>query len=333
MLEFYTLFAREPKTVTAFSMGVNQAEDGTDKVNAIINCHLLTGRIGKDGAGPFSITGQPNAMGGREVGGLANMLAAHMDITNADHRDAVQTFWKSPRMAQKPGLKAVDLFDAVKDGKIKALWIMATNPAVSMPNSTHIAEALATCPFVVMSDVTANTETAKYADVLLPAQGWGEKDGSVTNSERRISRQRQFMEAAGEARADWRIMCDVAKQMGFEGFNFQSSAEIFAEHAALTGLMNNGSRLLDLKHLAAQNYDEMQPQQWGTERPFAHGQFETPDGKARFVPTKAKLEQDIQEPEVHIEHGSHSRSMAHHDSDRIGAETVRPSCGALCRIA
>ncbi len=282
---FYNLFATHPKTVTAFSMGVNQAVDGTDKVNAIINCHLLTGRIGKPGTGPFSITGQPNAMGGREVGGLANMLAAHMDISNPQHRDAVQGFWQSPRMASKPGLKAVDMFDAVLDGRIKALWIMATNPAVSMPNSTRIAEALKACPLVVVSDVTANTETARFAHVLLPAMGWGEKDGTVTNSERRVSRQRNIVPAPGEARADWRIICEVAQRMGFSGFDFKNPAGIFAEHAALTQVLNKGSRSLDLAALAAQDYDGLKPQQWGGGQPFANGQFETPDRKARFVAT------------------------------------------------
>jgi assimilatory nitrate reductase catalytic subunit len=285
LLAFYDLFATRTKTVTGFSMGVNQAADGTDKVNAIINCHLLTGRIGKVGAGPFSITGQPNAMGGREVGGLANMLAAHMEIANPAHRQAVQAFWQSPRIADKPGLKAVDLFDAVNEGKIKALWIMATNPAVSMPDTSRIAEALKACPFVVVSDVTSATETARYADVLLSAMGWGEKDGTVTNSERRISRQRRIMPAAGEAREDWRIMCDVAGKMGFAGFDYQSPAEIFAEHISLTGVLNKGSRSLDLAQFAGQDFDDLLPQQWGGERPFAGGQFDTPDRKARFVPT------------------------------------------------
>jgi assimilatory nitrate reductase catalytic subunit len=284
---FYDLFAAHPKTVTAFSMGVNQAADGTNKVNAIINCHLLTGRIGKEGAGPFSITGQPNAMGGREVGGLSNMLAAHMDIANPCHRDAVQAFWKSPSMPVAAGLKAVDMFDAVREGKIKALWIMATNPAVSMPDSTSVQAALEICPFVVVSDVTEHTETAHHADVLLPAMGWGEKDGTVTNSERRISRQRRFVPAAGDAREDWRIMCEVARHMGFDGFDYGTSAEIFAEHAALTGVLNNSARTLDLAYIAQLNYDELQPPQWGGSRPFGNGQFETPDSKARFVPTAA----------------------------------------------
>ncbi len=284
--QFYDLFAAHPKTVTAFSMGVNQAVDGTDKVNAIINCHLLTGRIGKEGAGPFSITGQPNAMGGREVGGLANMLAAHMDIENPEHRSAVQEFWHSPRVAQKSGLKAVDLFDAMAAGKIKALWIIATNPAVSMPNSSLIAAALETCPFVVVSDVTAVTETAKFADVLLPAQGWGEKSGTVTNSERRISRQRPFVSPAGKARADWRILCAVAKAMGFAGFDYESPAQIFHEHAALTQVLNSGTRQLDLGEWVEQDYYALSPQQWGGSRPFADGHFSTPNDKANFVATK-----------------------------------------------
>ncbi len=283
---FYKLYAATPKAVTAFSMGVNQSASGTDKVNAIINCHLLTGRIGKAGAGPFSITGQPNAMGGREVGGLANTLAAHMDIENADHRDAVQGFWKSPHIAGKTGLKAVDLFEAVHEGRIKALWIMATNPAVSMPNSNFISEALKKCPFVVVSDVTANTETAQYADVLLPAQGWGEKDGTVTNSERRISRQRKFVEPVGEARADWRIMADVAKAMGFSGFDYKSSANIFAEHVELTKIGNGGTRKLDLSDWTQADYGSLTPKQWGGARPFADGSFQTPNGKARFVATR-----------------------------------------------
>jgi assimilatory nitrate reductase catalytic subunit len=266
-------------------MGVNQSASGTDKVNAIINCHLLTGRIGKAGAGPFSITGQPNAMGGREVGGLANMLAAHMDIENAEHRETVQTFWNSPRIANKPGLKAVEMFEAIREGRIKALWIMATNPAVSMPNSNFVVEALKACPFVVVSDVTANTDTARLAHVLLPAQGWSEKDGTVTNSERRISRQRQFAKPAGEARADWQIMADVAKAMDFDGFDYQFPSEIFAEHVRLTATGNDGARKLDLTDWLDLDYDALLPRQWGSAQPFADGTFQTANNKARFVPT------------------------------------------------
>ncbi|MFN6986381.1 MAG: molybdopterin-dependent oxidoreductase, partial [Rhizobium oryzihabitans] len=185
LISFYELFERTEKTVTCYSQGVNQSQSGTDKVNAIINCHLATGRIGRPGMGPFSLTGQPNAMGGREVGGLANMLAAHMAIESAEDRDRVQRFWASPAIAQKPGLKAVDMFRAVAEGRIKALWIMATNPVVSMPDAGAVEAAIKACAFVVVSDVMAGTDTARHAHVLLPSLGWGEKDGTVTNSERR----------------------------------------------------------------------------------------------------------------------------------------------------
>lgn len=282
---FYSLFTINQNTVTAFSMGVNQSTSGTDKVNAIINCHLLTGRIGKAGAGPFSITGQPNAMGGREVGGMANMLAAHMELSNPVHRAAVQKFWAAPCMADRPGLKAVDLFKAMGEGKIKALWIMGTNPVVSMPNSSQIVDALKRCDFVVVSDVMEMTDTTKFAHVLLPAQGWGEKNGTVTNSERRISRQRNFATAHGEARADWKIIADVAVAMGFDGFNYANSSEIFAEHVALTQVENTDTRLLDLESWIGSDYDSLAPTQWGGERPFADGKFQTLDGRAYFIST------------------------------------------------
>src|SRR5690606_33538766 len=187
LLAFYELFASTDKVVTAFSQGVNQSSAGTDKANAIINCHLLTGRIGKPGAGPFSLTGQPNAMGGREVGGLANMLAAHLEIGEPAHRRLVQQFWGSPRIAERPGLKAVELFEAIEQGRVKAVWIMATNPVVSLADADQVRRALEKCELVVASDVVESTDTTAYAQVLLPALGWGEKDGTVTSSERRIS--------------------------------------------------------------------------------------------------------------------------------------------------
>lgn len=285
---FYRLFASHAQTVTCFSMGVNQSTSGTDKVNSIINCHLLTGRIGKAGAGPFSLTGQPNAMGGREVGGLANMLAAHMDIENNEHRKALQDFWGAPHIAQKPGLKAVDLFRAIDDGRIKALWIISTNPAVSMPDAAFVKAALKKCPFVVVSDVTRTTETADFADVFLPAAGWGEKNGTVTNSERRMSRQRAFLPPPGDARADWKAICDVAKAMGFSGFDFETPADVFREHAALTAVANDGARAFDISNLSAlscQDYDCMEPTQWGGTHPHAERHFQTFDGKAKFVAT------------------------------------------------
>ena len=297
---FYRLFAASERVVTVFSQGVNQSSTGTDKVNAIINCHLLTGQIGRPGMGPFSVTGQPNAMGGREVGGLANQLAAHMEIENADHRRIVRDFWRAPRLAERPGLKAVDLFRAVGDGRIKALWIMATNPADSMPDADAVVQALRTCPFVVVSDIVRDTDTARHAHVLLPAAGWGEKDGTVTNSERRISRQRAFLAPPGEALPDWRIVCDVARRMGFSGFEFDGPAAILREHAALSAAGNDGSRDFDLGALADlddQAYARLPPVQWPQRRGasasppkrfFADGKFFTADGRARFVPTPAR---------------------------------------------
>ncbi|HSF63924.1 MAG TPA: molybdopterin-dependent oxidoreductase, partial [Paracoccaceae bacterium] len=203
LARFLALWSASEKVVTVYSQGINQSDTGTDKVNAILNCHLATGRIGRPGMGPFSVTGQPNAMGGREVGGLANMLACHLELENPAHRAAVQGFWASPTMADKPGLKAVDMFRAVEDGRIKALWVLHTNPAVSLPEADRVARAIVACDFVAVSDIWATTDTARLAHVLLPATGWGEKDGTVTNSERMISRQRAFLPAPGQARPDW----------------------------------------------------------------------------------------------------------------------------------
>lgn len=306
LTRFYSLFAATPRTVTVYSQGVNQSSSGTDKVNAIINCHLATGRIGKPGAGPFSVTGQPNAMGGREVGGMANMLAAHMEIENPEHRDRVQRFWNAPAVAQKPGLKAVEMFQAVADGRIKALWIMATNPVDSMPDADAVEAAIKACPFVVVSDVLASTDTVRHAHVRLPAAAWGEKDGTVTNSERRISRQRSFLTAPGEARPDWWIIAEVARRMGFgEAFAHETPAEVFGEHATLSGFENDGARDFDIgAHAGADagSYASLEPFQWpapslggGTTeqqptRFFANGNFYTPDRKARFIAIRATTE-------------------------------------------
>ena len=283
---FYDLFAANPRTVTLFSQGVNQSIRGTDQVNAIINVHLATGRIGKPGAAPFSITGQPNAMGGREVGGLASTLAAHMDFA-PDHVATVKRFWAAPRMATKPGLKAVDLFRQIGEGRVKAVWVMATNPAVSLPDAGRVREALAACPFVVVSDCIAETDTARFAHVKLPAVGWGEKDGTVTNSERTISRQRALFPRAGEAMPDWWIVKEVAQAMGWtEAFAYDHPADIYREHARLSTYRNQGARLFDIgQHAAISNpvYESLEPFRWGG-TPFADGRFPTPDGKARLVP-------------------------------------------------
>ncbi len=289
LLNFYALFAGTEKVVTGFSQGVNQSSHGVDKVNAILNCHLYTGRIGRPGQGPFSITGQPNAMGGREVGGLANQLAAHMDIDNPAHRSIVQDFWGSPVIAAKQGLKAVDLFQAISAGRIKAVWIAGTNPVDSMPDADDVRAALQACDFVVVSDVTRHTDTAALAHLLLPAAAWGEKDGTVTNSERRVSRQRGFLPLPGEAKPDWWIFSEVACRMGWaEAFAYENPASIFAEHAALSGCENGGSRDFDLSHLSSITpaaYDALAPLQWGPARFFGDGRFYTPDGRARLLPT------------------------------------------------
>lgn len=296
---FYSLWAGSERVVTVYSQGVNQSAVGTDKVNAIINCHLYTGRIGRPGMGPFSVTGQPNAMGGREVGGLANMLAAHMSLENAEDRDRVRRFWDSPVIAARPGLKAVDLFAAIAAGSVKAVWIMGTNPVVSLPDADAARRALAACPFVVVSDVEAVTDTTRHAHVLLPAAAWGEKSGTVTNSERRISRQRPFLPLPGAARPDWWIVCQVARRMGFaEAFAFDSPAAIFREHAALSGFENRGGRAFDIGAVAGLDdaaYDALAPFQWpspagrpeGTERLFGSGDFVTADRRARMVPVRA----------------------------------------------
>lgn len=285
LARFYELFAATPRAITLFSQGINQSIRGTDQVNAIVNVHLATGRIGKPGAGPFSITGQPNAMGGREVGGLASTLAAHMDFA-PENVARVGRFWATDHMAKKPGLKAVDMFRAVRDGRIKALWVVATNPAVSMPDANMVRDALATCPFVVVSDVIADTDTSTYAHVRLPAAAWGEKDGTVTNSERRISRQRAFLPLPGEVKPDWWIMAQVARRMGWKtAFTYDCAADIYREYARLSAYENKGERLFNLReHAAIGNaaYDAMEPFRWGGQA-FADGRYSTPDGKARLI--------------------------------------------------
>ena len=299
---FYDLFARTRRVVTAFSQGVNQSVQGTDKGNAIINCHLVTGRIGEAGMGPFSLTGQPNAMGGREVGGLANMLAAHMHFA-PEEVDRVRRFWGAPRIITGEGMKAVALFDAVARGKIKALWVMGTNPLVSMPRADMIRDALNGLELYVVSEVMADSDTARgtgKTTVQLPAQGWGEKDGTVTNSERRISRQRRFLDNPGEARPDWAVMAEVGRRLGHgKAFAFESVAAVFREHAGLSAFENNGSRDFDLGGLmdiTEAAYDVNLPVQWpipkgsgpkgapqGRARLFADGRFYTFDRRARFV--------------------------------------------------
>ncbi len=311
---FFDAFCTATTAITFYSMGVNQSSAGVDKAQAIINCHLATDLIAKEGCGPFSITGQPNAMGGREVGGLANMLAAHMDLENALHIEAVKTYWDAPVMPKGQGLKAVDLFEAIERGDVKFIWIMGTNPVVSMPNRSQVERALSKCDMVVVSDIVESNDTLTYAHIALPATGWSEKDGTVTNSERRISRQRGMLPPPGSAKHDWQIMCDVAAKMGFaKAFSFTHPSQIFCEYAGLTGYKNHGKRQLDLsplQHLSEAQYNALSPQQWpfqiiyngvnspapnsslktslSSKRPFEDKQFSTPNGKAKLIPVVYK---------------------------------------------
>lgn len=300
IFDFYHRFLSTERTVTVYSQGINQSSCGTDKVNAIINCHLATGRIGKPGMGPFSVTGQPNAMGGREVGGLATMLACHMELNNPQHRDLVKTFWDSPHIADQVGLCAVDLFDAVDKGDIKAIWIMGTNPVDSLPEANKVQAALRKCPLVVVSDVVDTTDTLAVADICLPAQAWGEKDGTVTNSERCISRQRRLKPAFGEARPDWWAVCEVARKMGFEdAFTFNGPADVFREYATLSGVDNDLQRDFDISacaELSDEQYQHLQPFYWPWRkgdapaqaiRFFSKGNFFTPDRRANMLPIKS----------------------------------------------
>ncbi len=292
---FVALFIANIRVVTCYSQGVNQSAQGSDKVNAILNCHLALGRIGKPGCGPLSLTGQPNAMGGREVGGLANMLAAHMNYTPADIA-RVQRFWDAPNIVTAEGLKAVQMFEAIERGEIKALWVMHTNPAVTLPRADAMRDALRKLDLFVVSEALANTDTTRAgAHVLLPATAWGEKDGTVTNSERRISRQRPFLPAPGEAKPDWEHIQLVAQRMGFRaGFSYPGAAAIFREHAALSALDNDGARDFDIGALADisdEAFDRLEPFFWpwrkgGKQqgRFFATGGFYTPDARARLLP-------------------------------------------------
>ncbi|WP_136253453.1 nitrate reductase [Onishia niordana] len=306
---FYYWFASQLHVVTLYSQGINQSSSGTDKCNAIINCHLAGGKLGLPGAGPFSITGQPNAMGGREVGGLANQLAAHMDYDTPGALDRVRRFWSTetltPTLPEAPGHKAFALFEAIERGEVQALWVMATNPAVSLPEANRIRAALAKCPLVIVSECMANTDLLAYADIVLPASSWAEKDGTVTNSERRISRQRGMLAPPGEARHDWWIIGQVAARLGYgEAFAYRHPGEIFDEHARLSGFENGrdakaGFRLFDISGLAGldrEGYDALAPIQWpvnaaaprGTARLFEDGRFATPSGRARLLPVRPR---------------------------------------------
>ncbi|NWF45891.1 molybdopterin-dependent oxidoreductase [Hydrogenophaga sp. D2P1] len=286
-------FATSHATLSLYCQGLNQSSSGTAKNATLINLHLATGQIGKPGAGPFSLTGQPNAMGGREVGGLANLLSAHRDLANPAHRAEVAALWGVADVPSKPGKTAVEMFQAAADGEIKALWIACTNPAQSMPDQATVRRALERAEFVVVQEAYASAATCDFADLLLPATTWGEKEGTVTNSERRISRVRAAVPAPGEARHDWRTVVDFAQRL--EGtlrpglptlFPYPDAESIWLEHRESTR-----GRDLDITGLSWPMLDAQGPQQWplregetqGQVRLYADGIFPTADGKARFA--------------------------------------------------
>ena len=288
-------FATSPATLSLYCQGLNQSASGTAKNAALINLHLATGQIGKPGAGPFSLTGQPNAMGGREVGGMANLLSAHRDLANPQHRAVVAALWGVADVPATPGKTAVEMFQAAADGQIKALWIACTNPAQSLPDQATVRRALQRAELVIVQEAFAGTATARYADWLLPATTWGEKDGTVTNSERRISRVRPAIAAPGQTRHDWAIATQLAQALETRLrpgqptlFPYPKPESVWAEHRESTR-----GRDLDITGLSYALIDAQGPQQWpmpegarsGQARLYQDGQFATADGRARFFDT------------------------------------------------
>jgi assimilatory nitrate reductase catalytic subunit len=287
-------FGTAKAALSLYCQGLNQSSHGTHNNAALIHLHLATGQIGKPGAGPFSLTGQPNAMGGREVGGLSNLLSAHRDLANPVHRAEVARLWGVPDVPEKPGKAAVELFAALKRGEIKAVWIACTNPAQSLPDQGEVRAALQAAELVVLQEAYGNTDTADYADIMLPASSWGEKEGTVTNSERRITHITPAISAAGEARHDWEIVVDFARRLGHKLgqplaeklFPYTCAEDIFNEHRESTR-----GRDLDITGLSYALLDAQGPQQWpftegastGKPRLYEDGIYPTASGRARFV--------------------------------------------------
>jgi ferredoxin-nitrate reductase len=274
--------------ITMWTMGLNQSSVGVNKNLSLINLNLITGHIGKPGSGPFSLTGQPNAMGGREVGGLSNMLPAHRNLNNPLHREELQKFWGGATINPEPGLTATEMFEALNDGRLKAIWILCTNPLTSLPNVRLAEEALKKAKFVVVQEISNKPETLAYADVILPAAAWAEKEGTMTNSERRISYLSKIVDAPGEALPDAEIICRFARKMGYKGFDFENPAAIYAEHVKLTAKTN-----IDISGLTYDILKQQHTVQWpykkkgpagGTARLFTGRQFFTPSAKAIIHP-------------------------------------------------
>ncbi len=281
--------------LTMWAMGLNQSTTGVNQNLALINLNLITGQIGKAGAGPFSLTGQPNAMGGREVGGLSNLLAAHKNLANPEHRREVAEFWGVEKIQEKPGLTATEMYESLKSGKMKAIWVICTNPSVSMPNARLVDEALKAARFVVVQDISKNSDTVQYADLILPAAGWLEKEGTMTNSERRITYLPKVLDAPGDALPDADILIRFARAMGYHGFDFNSTEEIYSEYTKLT----KGTPI-DITGLSYGKLKAERSIQWpvpahdhnGTPRLFENGQFLTPDSRANIHISGPEVEQE-----------------------------------------
>lgn len=286
-------FSGADATLSLYCQGLNQSTHGTDNNTALINLHLATAQIGRPGAGPFSLTGQPNAMGGREVGGMATLLGGHRDPTNPDHRAEIARFWGVDSLPDRPGKTALEMFEAAAQGEIRALWIACTNPAQSLPDQSLVRAALERAEWVVVQEVSGATETAAYADLLLPAAGWGEKEGTVTNSERRISRVRRAIAPPGVAWPDWQIAVRFARSLGEALgrptdalFPYETPEQLFDEHRETTR-----GRDLDITGLSYDRLETLGPQCWpfpegataGRARLYQDARFATPDGRARFV--------------------------------------------------
>ncbi len=331
---------RRTATLSLYCQGLNQSSSGTAKNAALINLHLATAQIGKPGAGPFSLTGQPNAMGGREVGGMANLMSGHRDLANADApRRGCRACGACHRCRSKPGKTAIEMFQAAADGEIKALWICCTNPAQSLPDQALVRRALERAELVIVQEAFGHTATCAYADLLLPAASWGEKEGTVTNSERRISRVRAAVAPPGQARPDWAIAVDLAqtpaataaraRRPGRTCFAYTTTESIWNEHRESTR-----GRDLDITGLSYPLLEQSGPQQWpmpegaaqGKVRLYEDGIFPTPDGRARFVDTPFK---PVAEPRdarypFALEHRTPARPVAWHEPHRHAGPTVRP---------
>ncbi|HMP91271.1 MAG TPA: molybdopterin-dependent oxidoreductase [Phnomibacter sp.] len=279
-----TMIGQSKGLLTMWTMGLNQSVIGVNKNVSLIALNLITGRIGKPGCGPFSLTGQPNAMGGREVGGLSNLLPAHRNLFNPQHRQEVAEFWGVSGVNDKPGLTATEMFEALEDGRLKAIWILCTNPLHSLPDAARVEKALARARFVVLQEISNKPETMPYADVILPAAAWAEKQGTMTNAERRISMVNKLLEPPGEALPDAEIICRFAQKMGYKGFDFNHPSSIFEEHAQLTAGTN-----IDISQLTYAVLQQCGSVQWpyvnpgmGTKRLFENGMFYTDNQRAKL---------------------------------------------------